>query len=130
MSTLQFKRGLNELSLTLANGDVLGPFDAANNVDSHSKGPWPAGTFDFDHYAPHPGDSADSAYGSHGIFIFSVPEREGMGVHSGRATVPDGLGRTGYRHCTYGCIRTTDDAMAQLLRANAMDAIASISVSD
>jgi hypothetical protein len=128
MSSLQFDRAASLLTLTGSDTTVIGSFDAANNVDSHSNGPWPPGDYAFQFYQPHPGDDADSAYGSHGIFIFKVPGRDGMGVHSGRATVPDGLGRVGYLHCTLGCIRTTDDATAQLVRTHNVDPIASIKV--
>jgi hypothetical protein len=128
MSKLEFSRQTLKLTLTAANNTRIGSWDAANNVDTHSKGPWPDGLYVFDYYVPHPGDLPSSAYGSHGIFIFDVPEREGMGVHSGREGVPDGLGRTGFQHCTMGCIRTTDEATAQLLKTHMMDPIKSISV--
>src|ERR1051326_1944913 len=51
-----------------------------------------------------------------------------MGVHSGRRSIPDDLGRTGPAHCTLGCIRTTDEAMSAFLRTSANDAIHDISV--
>jgi hypothetical protein len=53
-----------------------------------------------------------------------------MGVHSGREGVPDGFGNAGFEHCTMGCIRTTDHAMAQLVRTHAVDPIVSITVSE
>jgi hypothetical protein len=34
----------------------------------------------------------------------------------------------GFGHCTMGSIRTTDEAMAQLVRTHAMDPITDISV--
>ena len=130
MSTLQFHREANELALLRADGTTIGPFEAANNVDSHSKGPWPDGQYDFDHYGTHPDDAPDSSYGSHGIFIFDVPDREGMGVHSGREDVPDGRARSGFLHCTMGCVRTTDDAMAQLVTTHRSDPITTIDIVD
>ena len=130
MSTLQFDRGPEKLSLIMQDGSTLARFDAANNVDSRSKGIWPDGQYQFSFYNAHPGDLPNSAYGSHGIFIFDVPNREGMGVHSGREGVPDGFGKAGFEHCTMGCIRTTDEAMAQLLRTHAVDPITSITVSE
>ena len=131
MSTLQFRREANELTLLSGDGTkTSGPWDAANNVDSHSKGPWPDGQYDFDHYGTHPDDAPDSSYGSHGIFTFDVPDREGMGVHSGREEVPDGLGRCGFLHCTMGCVRTTDDAMAQLVTTHRIDPITAITIAD
>jgi hypothetical protein len=128
MAKLEFSREGSKLQLIGANKSIIGSWDAANFVDSRSKGIWPNGEYKFDHYMAHPGDPPNSAYGSNGIFIFDVPGREGMGVHSGRAGVPDGLGRSGFRHCTMGCIRTTDDATAQLVRTHAIDPIESITV--
>ncbi len=130
MATLDFSRTGSKLQLTAANGTVIGSWDAANNVDSGSKGPWPNGSYKFDYYVAHPGDPPNSAYGSHGFFGFDVPGREGMGVHSGREGVADGLGRSGFRYCTFGCIRTTDEATAQLVKTHAIDPIASITVGD
>src|SRR5215472_12610536 len=130
MSTLEFSRGSSKMRLVAADNTVIASWDAANNVDSHSKGIWPNGVYQFDHYRAHPGDPPNSEFGSHGIFVFDVPNREGMGVHSGRENVPDGLGRSGFRHCTMGCIRTTDDATAQLVRTHAIDPIVSITVGD
>jgi hypothetical protein len=130
MSTLEFHRKDSQITLLATDGSAIGTFDAANNVDSHSKGPWPDGVYNFDHYAAHPGDPPQSPYGSHGIFIFDVPDREGMGVHSGREGAPDGLGRSGFLHCTMGCIRTTDDATAQLVRTHSIDPITAITVAD
>jgi hypothetical protein len=128
MSILRFDRSNEKLMMLRANGLTLGPWDAANNVDSRSKGIWPDGQYGFSFYSKHPGDPPSSAYGSHGIFIFDVPNREGMGVHSGREGVPDGFHRSGFGHCTMGCIRTTDAAMVELLGAHAGDPIASITV--
>jgi hypothetical protein len=107
---------------------TLGPYAAANFVDSASDGPWPAGIYTFAGHRDHPDDSADSAFGRHGIFLFTVPNRTGMGVHSGRASVPDGLGRTGPFHATMGCIRTTDDAMGQLITLHQTDPVQRIDV--
>ena len=127
MATLEFHRESKELRLLGSEGTTtIGTWNAGNNVDSHSKGRWPDGQYTFDHYSAHPGDPPQSAYGSHGIFIFDVPNREGTGVHSGREGIPDGLSRAGFLHCTMGCIRTTDRAMAG--RTHAVDPITGISV--
>jgi len=109
-----FTRALSQLSFVDQNF-VEQSFVACNFVDSHSNGPWPEGSFTFDRYDPAAADGVNGAYGSHGILIFRVPGRTGMGIHSGRATTPDGLGRVGPQHCTLGCIRTTDEAMAALI---------------
>lgn len=130
MSKLDFSRAGSKIRLLSGDNALIGVWDAANNVDSRSKGIWPNGMYRFEYHIDHPGDDPESAYGSNGIFIFDVPQREGMGVHSGRENVPDGLGRSGFRHCTMGCIRTTDAATAQLVRTHAIDPIVSISVGD
>lgn len=39
-----------------------------------------------------------------------------MGVHSGRADLFDGAGRTGPAYATDGCIRTTDQMTNQILQ--------------
>ena len=130
MATLQFHRRANTLILFAGGGDPIDRWDAANNVDSHSRGIWPDGEYDFERSKTHPDDAPDSAYGSSGIFIFTVPGREDMGVHSGRESVPDGLGRRGFLHCTMGCVRTTDDAMAQLVTTHRSDPITAIDIED
>ena len=128
MSSLRFSRSAEKLELAAANGDPIGVWDAANNVDSRCVGIWPDGACSFAYYVAHPGDSPSSAYGSLGIFIFNVPGREGMGVHSGRAGAPDGLGRRGFLHCTLGCIRATEEATVQLVTTHSVDPITSIAV--
>jgi RHS repeat-associated protein len=92
-------------------------FPAYNNVDSHSEGQWPSGTFPYDQHVTHADDSPDSAFGSSGGYSFDVPGRSGMEIHSGREDTPDGLGRTGPQHATMGCIRTTDQGTAAIQRA-------------
>ena len=130
MSRVVFSRLGSKLQVIAGNGTVIGSWNAANNVDTRSKGPWPDGVFPFAAYIDHPGDPPNSAYGSNGFFGFEVPGHEGMGVHSGREGVPDGLGRSGFLHCTMGCIRTTDEATAQLVRTHSVDPIVSITVGD
>ena len=127
---LSFSRSANRLTVIAADGTET-IFPAANNVASDSAGHWPDGVFGFIKLMTHPDDAPDSAYGSHGGLLFYVSGRTGMEVHSGRATVPDGLGRVGVYHCTEGCIRTTDDAVAFILAAGADgDALREITVGD
>jgi RHS repeat-associated protein len=76
-------------------------FPARNNVVSGAN-PWPCGTYKYSWHSPHPNDDANGSYGSNGNFIFTVPNRSGMGVHSGRAN------KGGPAHPTEGCIRTND----------------------
>lgn len=129
MSSLRFDGSDHAIQLIGSGGDITGPFTAYNNVDSHSKGPWPGGTYSFSGYNTHAELSdPDSEYGAHGILIFNVPGRTGMGVHSGRAEIADGLGRMGPKHCTLGCIRTTDEAMQAFLQIIAGDAMQSVEV--
>ena len=130
MSKLEFDRSSHGVQLFDHAGVALTPrFDAYNFVDSHSRGPWPDGTYAYAGYNAH-AEVADpeSEYGSYGILYFSVPARIGMGVHSGRRNIPDGLGRYGPEHCTLGCIRTTDEAMAVFVEAVRRDPLESIGV--
>src|SRR4030081_2592748 len=130
MSSLDFDRTNSRLTLLDRTGAPnAGPFVAHNNVDSHSKGPWPEGTFAYQTYLAHAEVAdPDSEYGKFGILIFSVPNRVGMGVHSGREDIPDGLGRVGPQHCTLGCIRTTDEAMQAILAAIDGQSMTSITI--
>ena len=97
-------------------------WSAANNVQFGFK-PWPPGRYRFDQQVSHADDAPDSAYGSFGSLRFIVPGRTGMEIHSGRATIPDGLQRVGFEHCTFGCIRTIDAAMKDLVLSIASDPI-------
>lgn len=91
---------------------AVGVFPAGNNTDSHSRGPWPDGVYDYSRHTTHPNDAPNSPFGSYGNYIFNVPGcHDTCGVHSGRENVPDALGRIGVKHATNGCIRTTDAAM-------------------
>jgi hypothetical protein len=130
MSALRFDRVAELISLTRQDGSQVGSWPAANNVASGSK-PFPDGQWAFAYHKDHPEDPGpDSAYGSYGIFIFTVPGRTGLGVHSGRASVPDGLGRVGPEHATNGCIRTTDDATLAILTLTATDALTTLTVEE
>ena len=107
-STLDYDGASHLLTLTRGDGTVQ-QFPAANNPQRNSGGRWPDGTFDYERHTTHPDDAPESGYGSNGNYIFTVPGRDNMGVHSGRADTPDGLGRSGVGHATLGCIRTTDE---------------------
>ena len=127
MSTLSFDRAGNRIIVT-SGGVEVASFVAMNNVDSQSH-PWPAGSYPLSHFKTHPNDAPDSAYGSVGIFVFDVPGHTGLGVHSGRQNVPDGLGRSGPAHCTNGCVRTTDAAMMSIKETHGADPLTRISIS-
>jgi len=128
MSTLAFDRQSSTITLTDAGNNNVGSWDAANNVDSHSLGPWPDGAYGFSYHKSHPDDAPDSPYGSSGIFVFDVPGRTAMGVHSGRQNSTDGAGRMGFQYCTEGCVRTTDAAMVILVETHNLDPITSLTI--
>jgi hypothetical protein len=117
-STLDYDGAARRLTLTRGDGTVQ-QFPAANNPQRNSGGRWPNGTFNYERHTTHPDDAPDSGYGSNGNHIFTVPDRSGMGVHSGRVETPDGLGRSGVGHATLGCIRTTDEGTAAIRDAMA-----------
>jgi hypothetical protein len=112
-SNLTYDGNSHQLTLHRDDGTEQS-YPANNNVDSHSQGHWPNGTYDYDQHVTHTGDGPDSAYGSNGGYQFDVPDRTGMEVHSGRENVPDGRGRTGADHATMGCIRTNDAGTAAI----------------
>jgi hypothetical protein len=127
MASLSFDRPSNRITLRAASGNEMAAWEARNNVDSHFSH-WPPGTYAFSHFKTHADDAPDSAYGSIGIFVFTVPGHVGLGVHSGRQDVPDGLQRSGPAHATNGCIRTTDKAMTAIKAAHDTDPLTQISV--
>jgi hypothetical protein len=126
MSQLFYSSSIGRLSLH--NTVPAGPWAAANFVDSSAAGPFPSGTVPFIGWHHHPDDAPESPFGLYGIILFSVVGRTGMGIHSGRAGVPDALGREGIFHCTLGCLRTSDAAMAALARIHATDQIIALTV--
>lgn len=111
----------------------LGEWPANNDTTSTSKGKWPIGTFKWEGYKPHaelaktPG-CFSTAFGCNGIHLFNVPNRPGMGVHSGRITFdkyPIGIGGK-----TLGCIRVSDEAMSEINKIHTKDPLISIKVQD
>jgi hypothetical protein len=125
-SELVFERNKHRLTLLDQSGKKVAEFEAFNNVIT-GKEPFPAGVFKFAHTKKHKDDAPGSAYGSHGIVVFDVPKRTGMGVHSGRA---DAKRNPGPKHPTLGCIRTTDDAMKRILELHSTDKITQLKVTD
>lgn len=128
MSDLVFNRSQNKLILKAGGGAEIASFRAYNNAQRSSNGPFPYGTYPFSWYSRHAGGTANGRYGSHGNFIFDVPGRTGMGVHSGRANQVDGAGRKGPAYATNGCIRTTDAAMAVIKSTHYSDPLQSLTV--
>ncbi len=119
LSSLSFNRATGSLDVFDHDGNFLFSCAAGNNVTRSSKGPFPRGTFPYSWYNPHPESGPTGQYGSHGIFIFNVSGRTGMGVHSGRS---------GPQSPTQGCIRTDDPCMRELFQLHQDDPIESITV--
>jgi len=131
MSTLSFSHSNHLLTHTDDKTFHVTQFVAYNNVDSHSQGPWPVGTFTFSWFRkPAPEDTITGPYGSHGLLIFNVAARTGMAIHAGREGVPDGLGREGPQHCTMGCIRIADHDMVNLLLLHHANPVEILTVTD
>jgi RHS repeat-associated protein len=107
---LEFDDDSNTLYVYPGTAETQGPpqaFQANNNVVK-GKDPWPSGTYSFSYYKSHPESGVNGSYGSNGNFVFNVPGRSGMGVHSGQAN------QGGPDHVTNGCIRTTDAATQEI----------------
>ncbi len=142
MSELVFDGATHQVSLIDRNSNTVGNWQANNVVDR--RGQFlrfvPNGTHILvDRSMPHrhagndghgiPLDSSRGSYGSHGIVrLAPIHGHNGIGVHSGRAGVPDGWGRMGPDHATQGCIRTTDEAMGVIAQTMRTDALRSITV--
>jgi RHS repeat-associated protein len=107
LSSLVFDPSAGTLTLISGSGEQIGSWDAGNEVVTGTQ-PWPAGTHAFSWHNPHPESGPNDNFGSYGNFIFDVPGRTGMGVHSGRAN------DRGVNHPTNGCIRTTDQATSTI----------------
>ncbi len=121
LSEVVFDRGAGTITISDRNGNVVGTYPAANNTTSTSNGPWQNGTYDYSHYMSHPESGENGPYGSNGNFVFDVPGRSGMGIHSGR---------DGPESKTLGCIRTTDEATDKLRDLNRTDPLKTITVTD
>jgi RHS repeat-associated protein len=111
LSSLKFNRCTNILKVYDKCGKLIGAFSASNNPIKGRK-KWPTGRFKYAYYKRHKDHNEYTSYGSYGNFVFSVKDRPGMGVHSGRkkSTKKKYANNKGYRNKTKGCIRTTDDA--------------------
>jgi RHS repeat-associated protein len=122
LSTVTYNGQTHTVTYTGSDGTVVGTFPANNNTTTTSNGPWPNGTFPRSGSNPHPESDTNGAYGSHGIIIFDVPNRTGMGLHSGRAD------SGAQNHPTLGCIRTTDASMGFLRNLDRTDPVTSMTV--
>jgi len=119
LSDVTFDRSAGTITVYDNQGNQVGQYPAGNNTTSTSNGAWPDGTYDYSHYVPHPESGATGPYGSNGNFVFDVPGRTGMGIHSGRK---------GPQSKTLGCVRTTDDATDFLKGLNQTDPLKTITV--
>ncbi|GBQ89826.1 hypothetical protein AA23498_0722 [Acetobacter nitrogenifigens DSM 23921 = NBRC 105050] len=130
MSSLIYNGATHLLTLTDSKGAKLGTWQAHNITDSHLS------TVDYLHNGtysfldtrsahPHPGDNINGPYGSYGIFRFNYPKHQGVGVHSGRANAAR---YPGVIHPTLGCVRTSDDAMAIIVKTAKTDPLTTITV--
>jgi RHS repeat-associated protein len=106
-STLVFDRATGNLYVFDKDGNWLFTCKAGNRTVRSSKGPWPDGTYPYGYHNDHPADP-NGPFGSYGIYVFIVPKRPGMGVHSGRQN------RGGPNAPTEGCVRTDDDCMKRI----------------
>jgi RHS repeat-associated protein len=118
LSTIEYNSTSGSLYVFDSQGFPTGgsPYSASNNAASNSAGSWPSGTHPYSYYVPHVGDGPNDTFGSNGNFVFNVPNRTGMGVHSGMRDSCDLAGRCGYEYATEGCIRTTDEATEEIKR--------------
>lgn len=108
-------------------------FNAANNVDSRSKGIWPDGVYYVDDLIKVEGPDCLPS-GQYGRWFLRFDDfspspasiRVGMGLHSGRKGVKDGLGREDHLHCTMGCIRTEPAAMEYMAERWELDPLSKL----
>jgi hypothetical protein len=145
-SDLTFFRKTNVLVLYSNSGKELGRWSASNKPvagNKHTHGIFhkgeqiEPGAYSFkDTDAPNmhgtSDDSRNGAYGEHGIFrLNDFKDSEGdnhdnVGVHSGRES---GDGK-GWEHSTYGCIRTTEEAMEMITNTAEEDPLENLRVVD
>jgi hypothetical protein len=124
MSRLVFSRGSHKLVLYSCTGEQMDSWPAYSNTNPGTN-EIPDGTYKFSWHSPHTGKTADSAFGSNGNFIFEVPGRIGIGIHSGREF---SCVNPGPQHPTDGCIRTIDKATAKIREVHQRDPLALLTV--
>ncbi len=111
-----FNRAAQTVTLYSKNGEFLRVLPAANNVDSkvvEKKGRFPNGTRNVKGPIDHTKHGKDEyqQYGSTNYVFNMGPNWDGIGLHAGRVGEFDQAGRTGYQFATFGCIRTTQEAL-------------------
>jgi hypothetical protein len=133
MSILIFDGDENSLTLLTSDGKMFGRWQASNRVaNDPTNAPLnyiPDGDYTFlDEHSPHrhnPGDDSPSGrYGTYGILRLKPMMRHGiqigheespLGIHSGRMPGPGSPRGLGPFHWTWGCIRTSDAAMKEIV---------------
>lgn len=139
MSIIIFERSLKTLSLVRGNGELVGRWEAGNNVDSSvGLAHLPCRDYLFEHqphvrHGPTGGDTTQGKYGPMGIFVirpfyYDGVLHSGVGIHSGKKDIPDKLERSGTQHATFLCIRTTDVAMSMIKQISLVDPLKVLSV--
>lgn len=129
LSYLLYNNGTQTLYVLDGKGNIIKTFDAANNAQTGSRGPWPEGTYNIQYFVFRPDDSPNSKFGSNGNTVFDLPGCKGCGVHSGHRDDLDKAKRKGYKYATDGCIRTTDDATSLIQKLeNSDDPVESLTV--
>ena len=121
LSSISYSRSSGTITVSDSGGNTIGTYPAGNNTAKSSNGPWPDGKYDYSYHKSHPESNSTGPYGSNGNFVFDVPGRSGMGVHSGR---------NGPESNTMGCIRTTDAATKAIGDLHKKDPLKSITVGD
>src|SRR6185437_3627757 len=135
---LIFDGAANTITLVDKSGKVVGIWPASDNVCTRATvGKLVDGSDPFlDTSSPHlhvgSADTARGAFGPDGIFRLQQfegadgKEHTGVGIHAGRAGVPDALGRTGAEHATMGCVRTcaaATGAMRELAKTDPLQTL-------
>jgi hypothetical protein len=136
MSRIVFDGIAHTVTLTDKDGNMLGAWPANNRTDSRAtlrfvpNGPHAVEDMHGPHRHTPAEDAVEGEYGTFGIVRFGVVGHEGVGVHAGRRTTPDGTPEHGIgpEHVTMGCIRTTEEAMAVITETISTDVLIQVLV--
>jgi hypothetical protein len=135
MADLTFDGTAHTVALTDRTGKVIGTWHANNRTAYDAKLRFiPNGTYRVQDsrtpnlHGTHP--SVNGPYGTQGIVRFGVPGHDGVGIHAGRQTLPDRTSQhgSGPDHVTYGCVRTTEEAMRAIANTMRGDPLTTIRV--
>ena len=139
MSRLEFDGMKHEITLYNAKEEVVGSWEAYNNIDHRVKDMrhLPDKTYTMQdtlfahkHLKTPNMDTIDGEYGTYGIVRFFTPATKqnklhtGVGVHSGRLY----HNPAGPKYWTMGCIRTNEEAMKAITELMSTDALQTITV--